>query len=202
MYFSLHANTIASACGLLNTLHTLIEMHTLTFPNAALPINAEDFQHNLNPQHYRIWRMIGTELEIDVEILNSIEWDHANDHDRLHAMIDSANPALTHEVITKVLQSERIANAVKGLHNCNYMYYVYLPCIKDSLVAPYVYLLYGNIFKQFVFLSMTCSGGYNFHACSDHFHYGKLQSLILAYGHLNIMYFYLPSTLIICSYSQ
>ena len=63
-----------------------------------------------------IWRIIGTELGIDVEILNSIERDHTNDADRLHAMIDSANPALTREVITKVLQSERISNAIEGMY--------------------------------------------------------------------------------------
>ena len=63
-----------------------------------------------------IWRIIGTELGIDVEILNSIEKDHTNDANRLHAMIDRANPALTHEMITKILHSERISNAVEGLY--------------------------------------------------------------------------------------
>ena len=62
-----------------------------------------------------IWKIIGTELGIDMEMLNSIERDHTNDHDRLHAMINSASSAITHEVITKVLQSEPISNAVEGL---------------------------------------------------------------------------------------
>ena len=52
-----------------------------------------------------------------MEILNSIERDHTNDHDRLHAMLDSANPTLTHEGLSKVLQSERVSSAVKGLYN-------------------------------------------------------------------------------------
>ena len=72
---------------------------------------------DLKWQHYRIWRVIGTELGIDVDILNSIEKDHRNDQDRLHALVDSANPLLTHEMISKVLQSERVSNAVKGLYN-------------------------------------------------------------------------------------
>ena len=51
-----------------------------------------------------------------MEMLNSIEKDHRNDYDRFHAIIDDANPALTHEMITKVLQSERISNAIEGLY--------------------------------------------------------------------------------------
>ena len=49
-----------------------------------------------------------------MEILNSIEKDCTNDHDRLHAMIKGANPALTQDIITKILQSERISIAVEG----------------------------------------------------------------------------------------
>ena len=82
-------------------------MYILVCINAALP--------DLKWQHYRIWRIIGTELGIDVEMLISVEKDHRNDHDRLHAMIDNANPAITHEMITKVLQSECISNAIEGL---------------------------------------------------------------------------------------
>ena len=49
-----------------------------------------------------------------MDTLNAIERGQNNNHDRLHVMIDSANPALTHEMITKVLQSERVSNAVAG----------------------------------------------------------------------------------------
>ena len=52
---------------------------------------------------------------MDGDLLKTIERGHLTDEDRLHTMIDSANPALTHERITKVLQSERISSAVKGL---------------------------------------------------------------------------------------
>ena len=42
----------------------------------------------------RIWRTIGTdwELGVDVDTLSAIEKDHADDNDHLHAVIDSANP--------------------------------------------------------------------------------------------------------------
>ena len=84
----------------------------------ALPVKGEEFGRlfNTTRQHYRIWRIIGVELDMDGELLNTIErGGHVNDKDRLHAMIDSASPALTHEMITKVLQSERVSSAVKGL---------------------------------------------------------------------------------------
>ena len=67
-------------------------------------------------QYYRIWRIIGTELDIDVDTLNAVKRAHTNDDDCLYAMIDSANPALTYEMMVKVLQSECISNAVKGLY--------------------------------------------------------------------------------------
>ena len=71
----------------------------------------------ISSEHYRIWRIIGAELGMDEELLNTIERarGHVNDEDRLCTMINSASPLLTHEVITKVLQSERISSAVKGL---------------------------------------------------------------------------------------
>ena len=90
-------------------------MHLL-FVYVALPLKGEEFGRffNITRQHCRIWRIIGTELGIDGELLKTIQRSHLNDGDCLRAMIDSANPALTHEMIAKVLQSERISNAVKG----------------------------------------------------------------------------------------
>ena len=83
----------------------------------ALPLRGEDFVRlfSITKRYYRIWRIIGTELGMDGDLLKTIERGHLTDEDRLHTMIDSANPALTHERITKVLQSERISSAVKGL---------------------------------------------------------------------------------------
>ena len=94
-------------------------MMFLLFIYVALPIKGEEFRwlFNTTSKHYRIWRIIGAELGIDEELLKTIERarGHVNDKDRLCAMINSVSPALTHEVITNVLQSERISSAVKGL---------------------------------------------------------------------------------------
>ena len=40
-----------------------------------------------------MWRTISTELDVDVDTLNAIEKDHRVNDDRLHAVIDSTNPA-------------------------------------------------------------------------------------------------------------
>ena len=68
-------------------------------------------------EHYRVWKTIGTELGVDVDTLNAIEKDHANDKDCLHAVIDSANPAPTCEAMAEVLQSANIQSAMAGI-NC------------------------------------------------------------------------------------
>ena len=98
------------------------------FVYIALPLKGEEFGRffNISKQHYRIWRIIGAELGIDGDLLKTIERDHLNDEDRLHAMIDSASPALTHEMTTKVLQSECVSNAVKGLCNVHNIISVHL----------------------------------------------------------------------------
>ena len=86
------------------------------FYHAALQIKAEDFKKmfKIEQKYYRIWRIIGTELGIDVDTLNDIKRSHLNDDDCLYAVIDSANPV--YEMMVKVLQSERISKAVKGLY--------------------------------------------------------------------------------------
>ena len=61
-----------------------------------------------------MWRTIGTELGIDVDTLNAIEKDHA-DNDRLYAVIDGANPAPTREAMTKILESVNVNNAIAGM---------------------------------------------------------------------------------------
>lgn len=92
-------------------------MHILAFILTVLPVKAEDFERLSGTSikhHTRIWRIIGSELGIDVEILKSIQRNHINDKDCLHAMINGANPAPTQELITKVLQSTNITNAISG----------------------------------------------------------------------------------------
>ena len=69
----------------------------------------------MKKEHYRIWKTIGTELGVGIDILSTIEKDHTDDKDRLHAVINIANPAPTHETMVKVLESSHITNAIAGI---------------------------------------------------------------------------------------
>ena len=90
-------------------------MHILAFYYAALPLKAEDVERlfQLKEEHYRIWKVIGRELGVDVDTLSVID-ENFTDEDCLHSVIDSANPAPTHEAMARILQSERITNAIAG----------------------------------------------------------------------------------------
>ena len=64
-----------------------------------------------------MWKAIGMELGVDGDTLSDIEKNHTDDSDRLHAVIDSANPAPTREAMTKILDSANISNAIAGMHD-------------------------------------------------------------------------------------
>ena len=66
-------------------------------------------------EHFKIWRIIGTELGIDVDTLKSLESDQRTDYDCLRRMINEAKPPITHSAMTNVLKSERITNAAAGI---------------------------------------------------------------------------------------
>ena len=69
----------------------------------------------LKKKHYRVWKIIGRELGIDVDTLSTIEKDHTDDDDCLYAVIDSANPAPTREAMMKILESANITSAIAGM---------------------------------------------------------------------------------------
>ena len=62
-----------------------------------------------------MWRTIGTELGIDADALNAIGKNDANDGSRLKAVINGANPAPTHEIMSKLLQSANVKSAIAGM---------------------------------------------------------------------------------------
>ena len=64
-------------------------------------------------EHYRIWKLLGTELGIDMDTLNTIEDIHVG-RGCLRAMIDNAEPRISREAMANVLQSEVITNAIAG----------------------------------------------------------------------------------------
>ena len=81
-----------------------------------VPVRAENVQRlfQLKKEHYRIWKIIGAELGIDIDTLNVLEKDHKEDTDGLHAVISCVNPALTYETMAKTLQSANITSAIRG----------------------------------------------------------------------------------------
>ena len=81
------------------------------------PVKGKDVERlfKLTREHYRLWKLIGTELGIDMDTLNAIEKEYVGDRDRLHAMIDNAKPAMTHGTVTQVLRSQSITKAVAGM---------------------------------------------------------------------------------------
>ena len=66
-------------------------------------------------EHYRLWKLLGTELGIDADTLNDIEENHsAGNRNCLRVMIDSADPRITRRALANALQSEVITSAIAG----------------------------------------------------------------------------------------
>ena len=81
-------------------------------------MKAEDVRKSIDIkwEHCRVWRIIGTELGVDADVLSAIEKVHTTDNDRLHAVIDGVNPAPTREAVSKILESANITNAIAGCY--------------------------------------------------------------------------------------
>jgi hypothetical protein len=66
-------------------------------------------------EHYRLWKLLGTELGIDTDTLNDIEESHsAGNRNCLRVMVDTADPRITRRAMATALQSEVITNAIAG----------------------------------------------------------------------------------------
>ena len=80
-----------------------------------LPVKGEDVERlfKVPPE---LWKLLGTELGINMETLNAIEKEYIGDRDRLHAMFDNIKPPITRGVMKRVLRSQTILkNAVSGM---------------------------------------------------------------------------------------
>ena len=71
-------------------------------------------------KYYEVWKFIGTELDIDRNVMNTIEEDHSRDRDRLHALIEIwlSGAELTdtkQQYLNKALQSQHVISAVAGM---------------------------------------------------------------------------------------
>ena len=70
-------------------------------------------------KYHDVWRIIGTELDIDRNVMKTIEHDHSCDRHRLHALIEvwlnGASLSRTKQMeLNAALQSQRVISAMTG----------------------------------------------------------------------------------------
>ena len=70
--------------------------------------------------YYEVWKFIGVELDIDRNVMNTIEEDHSSDRNRLHTLVEVwLNGAELNDTkqqdLNKALQSQRVTSAVAGV---------------------------------------------------------------------------------------
>ena len=66
----------------------------------------------------RVWKSIGSELGIDKDVLNSIEEECQQNPNCLQALIEQIQKSsITHDEIMQSFESERVINAIEGMHN-------------------------------------------------------------------------------------
>ena len=76
-------------------------------------------------KYYEVWKFIGTELDIDRNVMNTIEEDHSSDHHRLHALVEvwlngaKITDTKKHD-LNKALQSQCVVSAVAGMPTLYY----------------------------------------------------------------------------------
>ena len=71
-------------------------------------------------KYYEVWKFIGAELDIDRNVMNTIEEDHSSYHHRLHALVEVwLNGAeLTdarQQDLMKAVQSQSVVSAIAGM---------------------------------------------------------------------------------------
>ena len=71
-------------------------------------------------KYYEVWKFIGAELDIDRNVMNTIEEDHSSDCHRLHALVEVwlSGAKLTgtrKQDLMKALQSQPVVSAVAGM---------------------------------------------------------------------------------------
>ena len=75
--------------------------------------------------YYEVWEFIGTELDIDRNVMNTIEEDHSSDRDRLHALVEvwlngAQLTGTRQRDLKEALQSQRVVRAMAGMSNNHY----------------------------------------------------------------------------------
>ena len=70
--------------------------------------------------YYEVWEFIGTELNIDRNVMNTIEEDHSSDRHRLHALVEvwlNGDPLADtrQQDLNEALQSQCVVSALAGI---------------------------------------------------------------------------------------
>ena len=70
--------------------------------------------------YYEVWEFIGTELDIDRNVMNTIEDDHSRDRDRMHALVEvwlNGDPLTGTRLrdLKEALQSQHVVSAMAGM---------------------------------------------------------------------------------------
>lgn len=82
----------------------------------------EDIKQLLNEitRYYGLWKPIGLELGIDVNVISNIERDYKGDSNRLQALIKkwphSDNSSIAFKTLLKACESERVSSALEGMY--------------------------------------------------------------------------------------
>ena len=70
--------------------------------------------------YYEAWKFIGTELNIDRNVMNTIKEDHTSDRDRIHALVEvwlngAQLTGTRQQDLKEALQSQRVVSAMAGM---------------------------------------------------------------------------------------
>ena len=71
-------------------------------------------------KYYEAWKLIGTELDIDRNVMNTIEEDHSSDRDRIHALVEvwlNGDPLTGTRQwdLNEALHSQCVVSAMEGM---------------------------------------------------------------------------------------
>ena len=80
-------------------------------------------------KYYEVWKFVGTELDIDRNVMNTIEEDHSSDPHRLHALVEvwlngAQLTGTRRQDLNKALQSQRVVSAVAGMSSLPTLYFI------------------------------------------------------------------------------
>ena len=95
-------------------------MNTRDEPEEGEECKGEDLDELLLTirDYHGLWKVIGVELGIGMDVLNTIEKDYRQDIDRLHALIirwpHGDNSSLTYQALIKAFESEHASEAKAG----------------------------------------------------------------------------------------